>query len=105
MELVRTNKYKLKPNAIQKAMLFEHFSNTRFVYNKVLGNIKEAKYGTYIVKNGKNKGKEVNRIPSQTEIVNEASNLKQYYPFLYKTGNDFLQASLSNLYTGVKKLL
>ena len=52
MELVRTNKYRLYPNSKQKALLHEMFGMHRFCFNNVLGKI----YGTYEVKNGKNKG-------------------------------------------------
>ena len=98
MEIIRSNKYRLYPNAKQKSLLHNHFGSTRFVFNSVLGMIQESKFGTTISKSGK----EVSIIPSQTQIVNQVTILKSEYPFLYQTGNDFLQAELNNLYSAFK---
>ncbi len=98
MEIIRSNKYRLYPNAKQKSLLHNHFGNTRFVFNSVLGMIQESKFGTIISKYGK----EVSIIPSQTQIVNQVTILKSKYPFLCQTGNDFLQAELNNLYSAFK---
>ncbi len=99
MEIIRSNKYRLYPNAKQKSLLHNHFGSTRFVFNSVLGMIQESKFGTTVSKSGK----EVSIIPSQTQIVNQVTILKSEYPFLYQTGNDFLQAELNNLYSAFKK--
>ncbi len=98
MEIIRSNKYRLYPNAKQKSLLHNHFGSTRFVFNSVLGMIQESKFGTTLSKSGK----EVSIIPSQTQIVNQVTILKSEYPFLYGTGNDFLQAELNNLYSAFK---
>ena len=98
MEIIRSNKYRLYPNAKQKSLLHNHFGSTRFVFNSVLGMIQESKFGTTVSKSGK----EVSIIPSQTQIVNQVTILKSEYPFLYQTGNDFLQAELNNLYSAFK---
>ncbi len=99
MEIVRSAKYRLYPTAKQKSLLHNHFGSTRFVFNSVLGMIQESKFGTTLSKSGK----EVSIIPSQTQIVNQVTILKSEYPFLYQTGNDFLQAELNNLYSAFKK--
>ena len=49
MELVRTNKHRLYPNAVQKSMLHEMFGVSRFVFNNTLGKIQESYLGTYEV--------------------------------------------------------
>lgn len=101
MEIIRTNKYRLYPNAKQKSLLHNHFGQTRFVFNSVLNMIQECKFGSYINK----KGNKIGSIPSQTVLINQVSELKNKYPFLYQTGNDFLQAELNNLYLGTKGFL
>ena len=102
MELVRTNKYRLYPTSKQKALLYEMFGMYRFAYNNLLGKIKDGKFGTTIIKNGKNKGKEVNQIPSRTVLIGSSTSLKKEYPFMSKLPNDIIQASLNNLYSGTK---
>jgi len=102
MELVRTNKYRLYPNAIQKSLLHDMFGMYRFCFNNILGKIQDEHYGTYEVKNGKNKGNIVPKIPSQTELVGSSTSLKQEYDFLNRMPNDFIQSSLSNLYLASK---
>lgn len=101
-EIVRTNKYRLYPTATQKAMLHEMFSLFRFSYNSVLGKIKDSQFGTYEIKTGKNAGKVTQRIPSQTEIVGYSTRLKDEHAFVNRLPNDYIQASLSNLYSSVK---
>jgi len=102
MEIVRANKYRLYPNATQKAMLHEMFGLFRFTFNNTLGKIKNSEFGTYIVKNGKNKGNTVPKIPSQTELIGLSTKLKDQYKFLTRLPNDLIQSSLTNLYSGVK---
>jgi len=102
MELVRTNKYRLYPNATQKALLHEMFSLYRFSFNNILGKIQDKYYGTYTIEKGKNKGNIVPKIPSQSELVGSSTLLKKEYSFMNKLPNDFIQSSLSNLHLGVK---
>ena len=83
-------------------MLYNFFGDFRFVFNNVLGKIQDSFYGTYEVKQGKNKGSIVPRIPNQTEMVGSSTILKEEYSFLNKLPNDLIQSSLSNLYKGTK---
>ncbi len=105
MDLVRTNEYRLLPNAKQKAMLDEFFNLYRFAFNNVLGKIQDAYFGTYEVQGGKNKGSVVPKIPNQTGIVGFSTKLKEEYEFLHRLPNDYLQSSLSNLYLGMKEFI
>lgn len=102
MVIVRTNKYRLYPSAVQKSMLFEMFNSFRLVFNFSLGLIQDKHWGVYEVKNGKNKGNTVPRIPSQTELIGFSTEIKALKPFLNRLPNDFIQASLTNLYTSTK---
>lgn len=102
MELIRTNKYRLYPSASQKAMLFEMFNTYRFVFNHTLGKIQDKHFGEYEIQNGKNKGNIVPKIPSQTECIGFSTEIKQKHNFVYRLANDFVQASLTNLYSGLK---
>ena len=99
-ELKRTNKYRLYPNAGQKALLDRLFNGTRFVHNQLLGLVKESKFGTYVVKKGKNKGKEYPKIPSRFALIKYITKLKKEKKFLYEIPNDFLQAEATNLSVG-----
>jgi len=105
MELVRTNKYRLYPNAKQKALLDEQFNLYRFVYNNVLGKIQDSYFGVYTIEKGKNKGQVRPKIPNQTGIVGFSTKLKEEYPFINKLPNDFIQSSLSNLHLGMKEFI
>ena len=107
MELVRTNKYRLHPNAVQKSMLHEMFGFPRFVFNYTLGKIQESYFGTYEVQkaqNGKNKGSivpkipKIPKIPNQTGIVGFSTNIKEEHNSISRAPN----ASLTNLYKATK---
>lgn len=91
MILVKAVKYKLKPNASQKADLFRMFNADRFVYNKLLGLIKDFYFGEY------KKDSSKPSIPSGMDLIKEITKLKGKYQWLYNTPNDYLQASASNL--------
>ena len=54
---------------------------SRFAYNKVLSWVKESAFGTYEIKNGKNKGKIVSKIPSLMELQGCNTKLKEKYRF------------------------
>ena len=95
MTIVRGNKYRLYPNATQKALLHEMFGLSRFVYNQTLGQIKDSKYGSHIAN-----GKEYPKIPDQLTLIKSGTKLKSDYPFVSRLPSDFMQASLANLYAG-----
>ena len=46
--VVRTNKYRLYPDSIQKSLLFNITSATRFAYNKGLELVKDSYFGKYV---------------------------------------------------------
>ena len=101
VEVIRTDKFRLYPNARQKSLIHNHFGQTRYVYNQILGKIVNKEYGVTTNK----KGEEIPVIPSQTTLVNEITHLKLIHSWLYQTGNDFLQASIANLYRACKSFL
>jgi len=92
--IIRTNKYRLLPSAKQKALLYELFGQQRFVYNQILSEIKDFKFGHY------SKNEDYPNIPNQTQLGKSLTELKQTHSFLYRSANDYLQASLANLYKG-----
>jgi len=96
--IVRTNKYRIYPNAVQKSLLFNLFSNSRFIWNNTLGRIKDGEYGMYKTKDDRI----LPKIPSMTEIIKYSSKLKQDYEFI-KIANDFSQAELYNLYMSLRE--
>ena len=102
MLIVRSNKYRLYPNAVQKSLLHEMFNQSRFTFNNLLGKIQSNHFGTSTIKNGKNKGNVEPRIPSMTELIGFSSELKEEHPFMKRLPNDYIQASLTNLYKGFK---
>ena len=59
---IRSAKFVLKPTVKQKEILESFFGLSRAVYNISLYNIKNSKFGTYEIQNGKNKGNIVPRI-------------------------------------------
>ena len=97
MTLCRSVKYRLYPNAAQKALLHESFGLYRFVFNSSLGQIKDFKYGEYEVTKGKNIGTIYPSIPSITTLVGSSTSLKEEFNFVKKLSNDYVQASLTDL--------
>ena len=97
--VVRANKYRLYPDAIQKSLLFNITSVTRFAYNKGLELVKSSYFGEYVPKG---KTDSVPKIPSQTELINLGTKIKRDYPFI-KAPNDYIQDSLNNLYLGLNE--
>ena len=97
--IIRANKYRLYPNAKQKALLHELFGLNRFIYNQILSEIKDFGFGKY---QKTEKSEIYPRIPNQTELGKTLTTLKDKNVFLYKSGNDYLQGSLANLYKGFK---
>ena len=53
----RSAKFVLKPNSKQKEVLESFFNLSRALYNISLYDIKNSKFGTYEIQDGKNKGK------------------------------------------------
>jgi len=97
-KIIRTNKYRLYPTAKQKSLLFNLFSNSRFIWNCTLGKIKDGEFGSYETKDGKS----LPRIPSQLEIVKLSTTLKKDYKFI-RMPNDYIQSELNNLYLSLKE--
>ena len=52
----RSAKFVLKPNSKQKEILESFFGISRALYNISLYDIKDFKFGTYEIQDGKNKG-------------------------------------------------
>lgn len=102
--VVRTVKYRLYPTAVQKSMLFNLFNCTRFIWNETISRIQNGTYGIYEVQTGKNKGKFVPCIPSQTELIGSSTKLKSDYKFI-KIPNDYIQGTLSNLHLAMKEFI
>ena len=96
MQIIRANKYRLYPSAKQKQILHDYFGASRFVFNNLLGKLQDEHFGTTVLKNKDNKV--VSRIPGQTELINELTNLKLEHEFLKKRANDLLQSSITDLY-------
>ena len=75
--MIRSAKFILKPSKKQEELLKTFFGMSRFAYNKVLSWVKESAFGTYEIKNGKNKAK----IPSLMELQGCSTKLKEKYRF------------------------
>ena len=97
---VRSAKFVLKPNSKQKEILESFFGLSRAIYNISLHNIKNSKFGTYEIQNGKNKGCIVPRIPSEFDLNKSLPKLKEEYNFLSLLPNDYAQAVMRNLSRG-----
>ena len=54
---IRSAKFVLKPNSRQKEILESFFNLSRALYNISLYDIKNSKFDTYEIQDGKNKGK------------------------------------------------
>ncbi|CBJ94353.1 ISCaje3 transposase [Campylobacter phage CPt10] len=97
---VRSVKFVLKPNSKQKEMIESFFGLSRAIYNLSLYNIKNSKFGTYEIQNGKNKGNIVPRIPTEFDLNNSIPKLKEEHSFLSLLPNDYAQAVMKNLSRG-----
>lgn len=97
---IRSVKFVLKPSIKQKEMLESFFGLSRAIYNISLYNIKNSKFGTYEIQNGKNKGCIVPRIPSEFDLNNSLPKLKEEYSFLSLLPSDYAQAVMKNLSRG-----
>ena len=97
---LRSAKFVLKPNSKQKEVLESFFGLSRAIYNISLYNIKNSKFGTYEIQNGKNKGNIVPRIPTEFDLTKSITKLKQEYNFLSLSPSDYANATMKNLSRG-----
>lgn len=74
---IRSAKFVLKPTIKQKDILESFFGLSRVIYNISLHNIKNSRFGTYEIKNGKNKGKVVPKIPTEFDLNKSLPKLKE----------------------------
>ena len=74
---IRSAKFVLKPTVRQKEVLESFFGLSRTIYNISLHNIKNSKFGDYEIKNGKNKGNIVPKIPSEFDLNKSFPKLKE----------------------------
>ena len=97
---IRSAKFVLKPTSKQKEILESFFGLSRAIYNISLYNIKNSKFGDYEIKNGKNKGKIVPRIPTKFDLDKTLPKLKEEYSYLALLPSDYAQAVMTNLSRG-----
>ena len=97
---IRSAKFVLKPNSKQKEILESFFGISRALYNISLYNIKDFKFGTYEVQNGKNKGNIVPKIPKEFDLNKFLTKLKKEYSYLALLPNAYAQAVMKNLSRG-----
>ncbi|RTH91811.1 RNA-guided endonuclease InsQ/TnpB family protein [Campylobacter jejuni] len=97
---VRSVKFVLKPNIKQREILESFFGLTRTIYNISLHNIKNSKFGTYEIQNGKNKGNIVPRIPTEFDLNNSIPKLKEEHSFLSLLPATYAQSVMKNLSRG-----
>ena len=97
---IRSAKFVLKPTSKQKEILESFFGLSRAIYNISLYNIKNSKFGTYEIKNGKNKGNIVPRNPTEFDLNKSLPKLKEEFSFLALLPNDYAQAVMKNLSRG-----
>ena len=97
---IRSAKFVLKPNSKQKEILESFFGLSRAIYNISLYNIKNSKFGTYEIQNGKNKGSVVPRIPTEFDLNKSLPKLKEEYEFLSLLPTAYAQAVMKNLSRG-----
>ena len=97
---IRSAKFVLKPNSKQKEVLESFFGLSRAIYNISLYNIKNSKFGTYEIKNGKNKGNIVPKIPTEFELNKSIPKLKEEYKYLSLFPASYAQGVMKNLSRG-----
>ena len=97
---IRSAKFVLKPNSKQKEILESFFGLSRTIYNISLHNIKNYKFGDYEIKNGKNKGNIVPKIPTEFDLYSSFPKLKEEYSFLSLLPTDYAQGAMKNLSRG-----
>ena len=97
---VRSAKFVLKPTVKQKEILESFFGLSRAIYNISLHNIKNSKFGTYEIQNGKNKGNIVPKIPSEFDLNKSFPKLKEEYDYIKLFPSDYANAVMKNLSRG-----
>ena len=97
---IRSAKFVLKPTVKQKEILESFFGLSRAIYNISLHNIKNSKFGTYEVQNGKNKGNIVPKIPSEFDLNKSFPKLKEEYDYIKLFPSDYANAVMKNLSRG-----
>ena len=97
---IRSAKFVLKPTVKQKEILESLFGLSRAIYNISLYNIKNSKFGTYEIQNGKNKGNIVPKIPTEFDLNKSFPKLKEEYSFLALLPNAYALATMKNLSRG-----
>ena len=97
---IRSAKFVLKPTSKQKEILESFFGLSRVIYNISLHNIKNSKFGNYEIKNGKNKGNIVPKIPTEFDLNYSFPKLKEEYSFLSLLPNAYAQGAMKNLSRG-----
>ena len=97
---IRSAKFVLKPTVKQKEVLESFFGLSRAIYNISLHNIKNSKFGTYEIQNGKNKGNIVPKIPSEFDLNYSLPKLKEEYDYLSLLPNAYANAVMKNLSRG-----
>ena len=100
IEIIRSAKYRLLPNAVQKSLLHNLFGSTRFTFNLYLSKTKELYFGEVT---NKKTGELVPKIPTEFDLSKALTSFKSEHPFLYSVPNMFLQAESKNLSSGFKK--
>ena len=97
---IRSAKFVLKPTVKQKEILESFFGLSRAIYNISLHNIKNSKFGTYEIQNGKNKGNIVPKIPTEFDLNKSIPKLKEEYEYLSLLPASYAQAVMNNLSRG-----
>ena len=97
---VRSAKFVLKPTTRQKEILESFFGISRALYNISLYDIKDFKFGTYEIQNGKNKGNIVPKIPGEYDLHKFLTKLKEEYSYLALLPCGYAQAVMKNLSRG-----
>ena len=97
---VRSAKFILKPNSKQKEILESFFGLSRAIYNISLHNIKNSKFGNYVVQNGKNKGNIVPKIPTEFDLNKSLPKLKEEYDYISLLPTAYAQAVMRNISRG-----
>ena len=94
MQLNRSFKTKLYPNSIQKHLLHDYFNVTRFLWNQLLSEIQNHKFGHY------KKDESKPRIPSEFDLNKRITLLKKEHHFLQDYSDDVLKSVSVNLIKG-----
>ena len=97
---IRSAKFVLKPTVKQKEVLESFFGLSRAIYKISLHNIKNSKFGTYEIQNGKNKGNIVPNIRTEFDLNKSLPKLKEEYNYLSLLPASYAQGVMKNLSRG-----